>query len=348
MSLTKKTSIYDIAAELNVSASTVSRALHDNPAISDAMKEKVRELVKKMNYHPNHAAVTLKTGRVNSIAIVVPAINRNFFASVVEGVEDVVYKSGYDLLICKSSDNYKKEVQLIDKLSRGKVDGIIASLAAQTKDFGHYKNIIDSNIPLVMFDRWTPLSGAGKVVCDDEKAAFMATEHLIAQGCRRVFHIAGDIRVSAWNARYQGYLRAMKHYNIEVKKDWVYMASSLEKSGVEFARRILAMPLTDRADGVFCTGDYAAKGLLEELTKYGVRVPEDIAIVGYSNEPIDLLLRPTMSSVEQYGYKMGASAAKMVIEAIEGKAMKEVVVEPTLIIRESSNRNKNLNLTLKN
>lgn len=340
MPVKKKTSIYDLAAELNVSASTVSRALHDHPAISDKMKQKVRELVKERNYHPNHAAVTLKTGRVNTIAIVVPSINRNFFASVIEGVEDVVYNSGYDLLICKSSDDYKKEVQLIDKLSRGKVDGMISSLAAQAKDFTHYKNIISAGIPLVLFDRWTPLEGAGKVVCDDEKAAFMATDHLISQGCRRVFHLSGDPSVSVWGCRRSGYLKAMNHHRIEVKKEWIFEATPREDSGAEFAHKILAMSQNDRPDGVFCTGDYAAKGLLEKLTKHGVRVPEDIAIVGYSNEPIDMLLRPTMSSVEQYGYDIGRKAAKMVIDAIAGKAMGEIVIEPKLIIRDSSIKNK--------
>ncbi|MFI3265676.1 MAG: LacI family DNA-binding transcriptional regulator [Rikenellaceae bacterium] len=336
MPIRKKTSIYDIAAELNVSASTVSRALHDHPAISEAMKEKVRAKVLEMNYHPNHAAVTLKTGRVNTIAIVVPSINRNFFASVIEGVEDVVYKLGYDLMICKSSDNYKKEVQLIEKLSRGKVDGIIASLAAETTDFSHYQNIISSKIPLVLFDRWTPLEGAGKVVSDDKHASYMATKHLVDTGRRRIFHFAGDSNVSVWNDRKSGYLEAMRDYRIEVGKDWIYTDTPCEQSGVEFAKKILAMKPEDRPDAIYSTGDYAAKGLLEELTRNDVRVPEDIAIVGYSNEPIDVLLRPTMTSVEQYGHKMGKAAAKMVIDAICGEPMSEHIIKSRLIIRESS------------
>lgn len=338
MPIRKKTSIYDLAAELNVSASTISRALHDHPAISSAMKERVKELVKRMDYHPNHAAVTLKTGRVNTIAIVVPSINRNFFASVIEGVEERVYKAGYDLLICKSSDNYKKEVQLIDKLSRGRVDGIIASTAAETTDFSHYRNLINSGIPLVLFDRWTPMRGAGKVVIDDVKAGYMATKHLLEMGCRRVFHFAGDQKVSIWNDRRMGYLKAMNEQRVEVKQEWIYVGNPSEECGVEFARKIIALPERERPDGIFFTGDYAAKGTLEELKKHGIRVPEDIAIVGFSNEPIDELLNPTMSSIEQFSSRIGTEAAEMMLEAIAGAEMREIVIEPKLIIRDSSNK----------
>lgn len=336
MPIRKKISIYDIAASLNVSASTISRAMHDHPGISTAMKEKVREAVKKMNYHPNPAAVTLKTGRVNTIAIVVPTINRNFFASVIEGVEDVVYKAGYDLVICKSSDSYKKEVQLLEKLSRGRVDGIIISPAAQTRDFDHYRHIIASDIPLVLFDRWVPLDGAGRVVVDDFRAGYTAAEHLLDQGYRRIFHLAGDTTISVWKDRCEGYLQAMADNRVAVSRDWIFDASPREQSGVDFARKIVAMSAQDRPEAVFCTGDYAAKGLLEELTRLGLRVPEDIAIVGFSNEPIDMLLRPKMSSIEQFGHKMGAAAAKMIFAAIEGEEMGEVVIKTKLIARESS------------
>ena len=330
----KKVSIYDIARVLNISGSTVSRALQDHPAISTEMKALVKKTAKEMNYKPNTMAVNLKRGKCNTIGVIVPNINRNFFASAIEGIEEEVNKMGYDVLICHSQDQYEKEKKVIGSLSQGKVDGVIASIAAGTRDYAHFNSLEEYGIPLVLFDRVAEGINAGTVTVDDYRGAYRVVKHLCAQGKRRIFHYAGFQHVSVWRNRYKGYVDALKEYGIEPEKEWVFVGNITREEGEATARKILRMK--NRPDALFCTSDFVALGAMLEFLKNGVRIPEEMAICGFANEPFDELLRPSLSSVDQFSKKMGQQAARMLLDRLNGESWVNIILDPELIVRESS------------
>lgn len=331
----KNISIYDIAKSLNVSASTVSRALQDHPRISLEVRKKVQKKAQEMNYKPNRMAVNLKLGKSNTIGVVVPNINRNFFSSVIDGIEEEAYKAGYDVLICQSQESYGKEKKVINSLAQGKVDGVIASIASGTHEYGHYNSLENYGIPLVLFDRTSSeVAAAGTVTIDDYRGGYMVVEHLVRQGRKRIFHFAGFQHVAIWYNRYRGYCDAMYANNLTVGEDWVTYGDITPENGEEMARRIVEMK--ERPDAVFCTSDFVALGLMLELMRLGVRVPEEIAICGFANEPIDALVVPSLSSVNQFSKNIGQQAARMLLEQLNGQSPANIVLEPELVIRDST------------
>lgn len=330
----KKVSIYSIAEALNVSASTVSRALQDHPSISGEMKQLIRKTAREMNYRPNRMAVNLKRGKSNTIGIVVPNVNRNFFSSAIEGIEEEAYKVGYDVLICQSQELYDKEKKILNSLAQGKVDGVIVSIASGTKDYTHFNNLEDYGIPLVLFDRTSPQVNAGAIMVDDYNGAYKVVEHLIGLGKKRIFHYAGQQHVSVWYNRCRGYFEALKAHGITPGADWVFYGDIVQEEGTRLAQQVLAMP--ERPDAIFCTSDFVALGVLLEFKRVGIRVPEDIAVVGFANEPFDALITPSLTSVNQFSYDMGKMAAKMLMDRLNGEPQVDKVIQPELIVRESS------------
>ncbi len=332
----KKTSIYDIAKALGISASTVSRALQNHTSISDSRKELIREKAKELNYRPNLVAVNLKTGKTRTIGVLVPNINRFFFSSVIEGVEDEAYRRNYDVLICQSKDNKDREEKILSNLSQGKVDGIIASVAYPDNNLSMYEELVDMEIPLVFFDRASvDAIQVGSVRVDDYKGGYSAVKHLLLQGNKKIFHFSGPLEVTVWRNRYRGWRDALEDEGIEIQDHWLQTESTDKESGRKMMRAILERG--DLPDAIFCAGDYAALGVIQELRENGLRVPEDIAIVGFANEPIDEMVRPTISSICQSSFRMGSLAAKMLFDNLETKeAMVNITIAPELKVRESS------------
>lgn len=330
----KNTSIYDIAKSLNVSASTVSRALQDHPRISSEVRKLVQKKAREMNYKPNRMAVNLKLGKSSTIGVIVPNINRNFFSSAIDGIEEEAYREGYDVLICQSQESFEKEKKIINSLAQGRVDGVIASIASGTHDYAHFNTLEEDGIPLVLFDRVSDEVHAGKVTADDYRGGYMVAEHLLRQGRKRIFHYASYQHVSVWNMRCKGYVDAMRAHGIEPGKDWIIYGEATQLQGQIVARQLLAR--SERPDAVFCTSDFVALGMMLELLKNGVRVPEDIAICGFANEPIDALVTPSLSSVDQFSKQMGQQAARMLLARINGETPADVVLVPELIVRDST------------
>lgn len=330
----KNTSIYDIAKSLNVSASTVSRALQDHPRISAEVRKAVQKKAREMNYKPNRMAVNLKLGKSNTIGVVVPNINRNFFSSAIDGIEEEAYREGYDVLICQSQESYEKEKKIINSMAQGRVDGVIASIASGTHDYAHYNVLETDGIPLVLFDRVADEVKAGKVIVDDYRGAYMVIEHLIGQGRKKIFHYAGAQHVSVWRQRCKGYQDALRDHGIEPQEDWIIFGETSQEDGEVVARQLLLRE--DKPDAVFCTSDFVAMGMMLELLKNGIRVPEDMAICGYANEPMDALVTPSLSSVNQFSKQMGQQAARMLLGRLNGGEPADVVLEPELIVRDST------------
>lgn len=319
-----------------MSTSTVSRALNDNPAISKKTRLLVKKTAGEMSYVPNTFAVNLKRGRSNMIGVLVPYIDRSFFSSAIEGIEEEAYKLGYDVLICQSKDSYEREKHILNALSKGKVDGVVASLAAQTKDYSHYRNLSQAGVPLVLFDRMAEDVGDVRVTADDYRGGYDMVRHLVEQGKERIFHYGGFQHVSVWKNRYLGYRDALADSGITVGEDWLTEGTMYRKDGVDYARKVLEMD--ERPDAVFCSSDYVALGMLMELERLGVRVPEDIAVAGFANEYFGELIEPSLTSVDQHSKEMGRISCNKLMELLAGRQAEDVVLAPELKIRDSTRK----------
>lgn len=334
---TKKTSIYDIAQQLGVSTSTVSRALQNNPAISAKVRERVRETAEAMGYKPNLFAVNLQRGTTRTIGVVVPMVSRNFFSMAIDGIEEAASQRGYDVMIFQSRNEREREERILNSFLNGKVDGVIASLASEGGDYAHYKALSRYGTPLVLFDRFVSGLDAGTVLLDDYRGAFDTVEHLIGQGCRRIYHYAGLQQVSIWRNRRRGYEEALLKHGIEPRPDWITEGATTEEGGYLAMERLFASGKV-LPDAIFFAGDYAALGAYRSLREHGIRVPEDVALAGFANEPFCELITPSFTSVEQFGYRMGNTAAQMLLDKLDGASYMDVVISPKLIVRDSSLR----------
>lgn len=332
----KQVSISDLARMLSVSVSTVSRALHDHPSISDGMKELVRQKAKEHNYRPNSYAVNLKMGSTKTIAVIVPQINRNFFSTAINGIEEVARENGYDVMIYQSHNDHDHEARIVNNLSFGKVDGVIASVANTDLGHQHYNKMIDYGMPTVFFDRILKGLNAGSVRIDDFKGSYMATEHFIKQGMKRIYHFAGKRNVVVWDDRAKGYIAAMKDNGLEIdEKSWIFEDYTTRSNGSKFISQILESG-NELPEAINFAGDFAALGALQQMNEKGIKVPHGIAISGFACEPFCGVLSTPLTSVDQFSNKMGREAAKMLIDYIEGKPYENIVIEPELIVRESS------------
>ena len=334
--------IHDIARELNISASTVSRAMNDNPRISLKTREKIKALANSLGYRPNTLASNLRNKKSNTIGIVVPLINRHFFSSVISGVEDVAYKAGYTVVISQSNDQADKEINIVQSMFANRVDGLIISIAMQTETFDHLKLFRRKHIPLVFFDRVVDEIETDKIVVDDFAGGFKVTQHLIDQGYQRIAHIAGPLNLMTYRERKNGYRQALIQNGITCDESLVLENRLTSEDGVNAAKQL--MSLATPPDAIFCGNDTTALSLMMFLRDKGYRIPRDIGIVGFSNEPFSRVVSPSITTIAQPGFEMGQKAAELIIRKIENKERTyQTIILPTeLIIRESSNRLKSV------
>lgn len=330
--------IHDIARELEISASTVSRALNDNPRISLKTKEKIKAVAEKMGYRPNTLASNLRNKKSNTIGIVVPLINRHFFSSVISGVEDVAFKAGYNVVISQSNDLADKEISIVQSMFANRVDGLIISIAMQTDTFDHLKLFKKKHIPLAFFDRAVPEIETDKIVVDDFNGAFRVTQHLIDQGYKRIGHLAGPLNLTTYRDRKNGYIEALYKNGITYDESLVIVNTLTSEEGAPAIEQLMSLP--NPPDAIFCGNDTTALSAIIYLREKGVRIPEDVGIVGFSNEPFSKVVSPSISTIAQPGFAIGQKAAELIIRKIENKdQVYQTIVLPTeLIIRESSNR----------
>ena len=335
-----KVTIHDIAKQLNTTASTVSRALQDHPRISQGMKKAVLDLAEKLNYHPNFIASSLRKGHGNTIGIVIPRIDRNFFSSVIGGIEDVAAEAGYNVLICQSYETEEKEKNIVETLINGKVDGLLVSLASGTSNLSHFEQTIEKGVPLIFFDRTAPNLDVSKVEIDDFLGAHMAVSHLISQGCRRIVHFSGPLNVSIYANRFKGYKAALEDHGIAYDEKLHIPQTLTRDKGAEAIESLLK--LKPMPDVIFSASDYSALGSIIELKEKNIKIPEDIAVVGFANEPYAAIITPSLSSVDQHSREVGQAAAKLFFEELElhgsPYVSKRIMLIPELIIRDSSKK----------
>jgi len=339
----KALTIHDIAKKLNIAASTVSRALNNNPNISRTTIEKVNAYAIEIGYRPNWIASNLRKRKTNSIGIVVPQINRNFFSCFISGVEEIAFKKNYNVIISQSNNMLEKEKKIVYSLFSNQVDGLIVSLSMQTNEFSHFKLFQENNIPLVFFDRVATSLNTDRIIVDDFEAGYRATKHLIDQGYKKIAHIAGPTVLEIYSLRKDGYLKALKDNNLPVKKEYILNSHLLREDGENSMKQFLGLKIPP--DAIFCGNDTSALGLMMYLKKMGIIIPENIGIVGFSDEPFSELITPTLSTLRQPAFEMGEKAAGLLIERIEKNEnpsdFKTIVMPTKLIIRESSSAKRN-------
>jgi LacI family transcriptional regulator len=334
----KEVTIYDLARTLNISAATVSRGLKDHPAISKSTRKRIHEAAREMGYRSNNFASNLRTQKTNTIGVIVHELNSHFITSVLAGIEKVTTAAGYDLIIGHSSEAYKKEVSNALNLFHKRVDGLIASLAYDTEDLDHYTPFVQKNIPVLFFDRVELNSTGTKVVIDNFKAGYEATQHLIEQGCKRIIHITGNLKRNVYNDRLQGYRQALVDHKLPSDASLLIENDLTEAASLEAANQILAMKI--RPDAVFVSNDFCAVVCMQALKEKGIRVPEDIAFVGFNNDVIARLSEPRLTTINYNGIEMGEIAATHLINHLKGKTniahTSTVIIKSELIVRASS------------
>ncbi len=336
----EKVTIHDIAQKLNITASTVSRALNNHPRISEATKKAVLKAAKQANYQPNNIAAALRNGKSYIIGIVVPTIDRSFFASVARGIEEIANNANYNVMVCQTYDNYQKEVVTVNTLLNARVDGIIASLTKETTNFDHYKRVKEKGIPLILFDRATDELEASQVVIDDYVGAYKVVEHLIQQGSKRIAHFTSPKKISIYKERLRGYLDALRDYNIPFDETLVVESNMQLEGGRESMLKLLQ--LASPPDAVFSASDYGAMGAMQVLKEHNISIPQQVALAGFGNEPFTSFTDPTLTTLNQHSISMGNAAAEIFLEQIAAKNKifipQKTVLKPELIIRQSSLR----------
>jgi len=334
--------IKDIARELGISPSTVSRALKDHPDISPETKKAVNELAEKLNYQPNIVALNLRQSKTNTIGVIIPEIVHFFFSTVISGIEDVAYGAGYNVILAQSNESVEREKIDLKALFNSRVDGMLMSISRETTNYDHIESILARGVPIVFFDRVYNNPQLSKVVVDDFEGAKEATLHLIDQGCKRIAHLEGPPNLAISSQRLEGYIAALKQHNMPVNKDLIVACplGSLEE-GKSATEKLLAMKTPP--DAIFASNDPAAMGAMQAIKAKGLKMPKDVAIVGFSNWFFSSMMEPPLTSVDQPGFQMGQEAARLLIRHIEVKEKNDQeptpetkVLKTHLIIRESS------------
>lgn len=336
----KDITIKDLATKLNISVSTVSRALKDNPEISQQTRKLVQTLAKELGYSPNPIAVALKTHKSNTIGVIVPQIVSAFFSTVVKSIENIADKYGYNVLVASSNETLEKEKKNIAVFLANRCDGIILSISKATTSYEHVQKILDQKIPLVLFDRTIKELNVSKVVADDADAAFKVVKHLIQVGAKRIALLTGPEQLSIGRNRMKGYLKALTMHRLEINTDYIARCEDLSvQAAKEATLRLLNMK--NIPDAIFGINDDMAIGAIEAIKEKGLKIPEDIAVVGFSNSKRSHYMTPTVSSINQFPEKIGEKAAELLFKQIldpKHAQFREEVINSELIVRESSDR----------
>jgi len=334
----KQITIKDIAIALNISTSTVSRALRDAPDVKAETKAAVKALSEKLDYQPNRLALSLLNRQTNTIGVIIPNLDY-VLSTMVKGIDEVALGAGYTVMVCQSDESYGREMVNTKRLLDSLVDGFIVSVSSETKVFEHIKKIQDKKIPLVLFDRIVNNIAAPKIRLDNIDGGRQATEHLIEQGYKKIAILAGPENLNISNKRMEGYLQTLKAHGLRVDKGHMIHCDFNQQYAYEATKELLASK--NRPDAIFTISDRMAIGAMLGIKEKGLSMPHDIGLVGFNNEPIVSLVTPAISSVEMYAFEIGKATAKAFIEMMNGgneMLDQEIIIKPKLFVRTSSKR----------
>jgi LacI family transcriptional regulator len=337
--LKQKITLKHIAKELNVSISTVSKALKNSEEISRDTKEKIQAFARLYNYKPNNIAISLKNKRTKNIGVVIPDIVHHFFTTVIRGIEQFANQKGYNVIVCLSDESFDKEVINMEMLANGSIDGFIMSLSSGTQrknDYEHLQQVVEQGIPLVLFDRVTDHVECDKVIIDDQLGAYKAVKKLLEEGRKRVGLVTTEDYLSVSNKRNLGYEKALAEFGLPYNEELVLKLPSMEVDH----QRISDFLANAQPDGLLSVNEIFGINALRIARDQGKRVPEDLSIIGFTDGLLSQYANPTMSAIRQHGEEMGRESARMLIEKVEGQSESESfvtkILEPTLIEREST------------
>ena len=336
----KEITIYDIASKLNISIATVSRALKDDPVVNKKTKKKVFQAAEEMGYRSNHFARNLRNQKTETIGVIVPKLNSHFMSSVIAGIESVANSKGYNLIISQSSESVVKEIASAKTMFNNRVDGLLVSLAYDTEDLSHFEIFRRKNIPVIFFDRVMNDDHYTKIIIENKKVAYEATTHLIEQGCKKIVHISANSKQNVYKERLAGYKQALEDHQIKFDKKNIILGNLSQEAGEEAAALIMKMkPLPD---GVFVANDNCAVGCILALKHAGIRIPKDIAFVGFNNDAVAKVIEPNLTTINYPGYEMGKVAASNLINHLKGsstiQSTNTIILRSEFIIRESSQK----------
>ncbi len=329
--------IKDLAEELGISPSTVSKALKNHPDISQETRKKVNDLAKLWNYFPNPIALSLRNSRTKTIGLIIPEIVHHFFSSVISGIEDVAYDAGYNVMIYQSNESYNRELIAVQALMNSRVEGILISLSKETRNFDHLNNVLGHGIPIGMFDRVCEEIETDKVTVDDYHGAYMAVSHLIRTGCRRIAHLSGPPGLPIADFRRNGYVDALRDNNLKINRDLIIYCDNFKQALI---RTKQLMNLSEPPDAFFTVNEFTATGVVKSLYDLKIRIPEDVSIFAFSNGLITQVTNPALSTVDQHAYQIGQTSAQLLLDRLLNQQVSRPfihqVIKTELIIREST------------
>lgn len=335
--------IKDIAKALNLSPSTVSRALRDSYEIGEDTKRKVQQYAKAHNYRPNPAALSLKEKKTRSIGIVVAEIANSFFSQIIDGVESVAYARGYNVIITQSRESFEKEILILDYLTSRSVDGMIISVSAETDDFTPFQELKDRGMPLVFVDRIGDEMDSHKVIVDNNQGAYEATKHLIEHGCKHIAVISNNLNLSITKQRIAGCERALKEKGTKLYPNQIKYCNyggDIQKETQKALDELFAQK--PKPDGIVSLSDRLSMEIIRYLNEKGIKVPKQVALIGFSNSKHTELLSPPLSVIRQPAFEMGQTAAELLLQMIESRRpvthFETKVLQPEILIRKSSSK----------
>lgn len=333
----KKTTIYDIAKALNITVSTVSRALSGFPAISETTREAVFQTAKKLNYSPNRLASALKSGKTYIIGVIVPSVQAHFFASIIHSIEEGLRNSGYRVILYQSNESVENEINGVKTLLEAQVDGIIASMSLETEDVSHFAEIIEQNKPLILFDRVHEDLKVPTVTLDDFKAGYMATQHLIDQGYKNIAFVTTVHQIKIFNDRLKGYWAALKDNNLPIVEKNIIFGGLSIKDGRFGAGKLMRNEV--RPDAIIAGDDFTALGVIKKLKEVN-ETPPKIGVIGFANEAFSAYITPNLSTIDQHPNQMGSECSKLFLSMIQQEDpyqnIKNIIIDPSLVERQST------------
>ncbi len=330
--------IKDLARILNISVSTVSRALRDTHDVSRETKERILALAAELNYKPNFNATGLAQGSTHNIGVVLPFITNYYFSTVITGIQEVAYNNNYNIILYITNDSSERELSIIQNLSLSSLDGLLVSVSSNSDSCGHFQEIIDEGTPIVFIDRVAGKIETSKVMQDDYNGAFEAVEHLIESGYSRIAHIAGPRGLDFTEKRLNGYRDALKKHNLEVRDEWIVYSGFSQDCGE--ADTLQLLHCQDRPDAIFAVNDRKAIGAMLALKTNNVSIGKDVGVMGFTDDPICTLISPTLTTIAEPAFTIGKTGCELLLKHITKKYFhpEEVVLPGKLIARESTLR----------
>ena len=331
--------IKDIAIMLNISISTVSRALRNTYDVSQETKEKVKKAAAQIHYKPNYNAIALAKRSTHNIGVILPFITNYYFSTVITGIQEVAYSKGFNIILYVTNDSAERELSIVENLTVSALDGLLVCISSNSGACEHFEEIINNGIPVVFFDRVPAQSKTSKVMQDDFNGAFEAVEHLFSNGYKKIAHITGPKGFLFTESRLQGFLAAHQKYNVEAKEEFIVHSGFSQESGEMDVADLLKC--ADKPDAIFAVNDRKAIGAMITLKKNGIRIGKEVGVVGFTNDPVSALISPSLSTIAEPAFEIGMECCELLLKHIKKKNFisEEKIIPAKLVVRESSNRN---------